>query len=110
VCPVQHILREPLVDQPPLEEEADDGRAEVRAELVQVEGGHVHEVPLVVEAAFQEEGVEVGIPPPTARIPWVCGSRFGTRFIPGVAGSSRYCVFPVIGSSQSSSSILGEDT
>jgi hypothetical protein len=62
VCPVTHILREPLVDQPPLEEKADDGRAEVLTELRQVEGGHVHETPVAVEAAFQEDGVEVGVP------------------------------------------------
>lgn len=43
----------------------------------------MHESPLPIESALKEDAVEMGIEPPAAKIPWVCGSRFTTRFIPG---------------------------
>ena len=51
--------------------------------------GNEEEPVMAIETAFPHNGMPVGVPPPTARIPWVCGSRFTTRFIPFMGGNSR---------------------
>jgi hypothetical protein len=46
-----------------MEEEGDHGRAEVSGELGEIEGGNMNESSLAIEAAFQEDAVEVGVEP-----------------------------------------------
>ena len=70
----------------------------------------MHESSLAIEASLQEDGVQVGIEPPAPRIPWVCGSRFTTHFIPGMGGNLRCCARRVTERERSSSLIRTVDT
>jgi hypothetical protein len=63
VCPAQHDPGQPFVEEGALQEEGDHAGAEVLTELGQIEGRHMDEPPLPVESAFEENGVQVRIPP-----------------------------------------------
>jgi len=63
VRPAQHVPGQPFVEQSALEKEGDHAGAEVLAEPVQIEAWHMDEPPLPVESAFEENGVQVRIPP-----------------------------------------------
>ena len=75
VCPGKHIPGEPVVDELTLDEQADNGGAEILVELCEIARGlsqvsdlvpperHMNERSLSIKAAFQKGSVEVGIPP-----------------------------------------------
>jgi hypothetical protein len=62
VCPVEHILGEPLVQELALQEERDDPLAEAGAHLRQIDLWDVDESGLAVKASLQEQAVPMGIP------------------------------------------------
>ena len=63
VSPREHAPGQPLADERALEEEGDHGSAEVSGEPGEIEGGDMNESTLAIEAAFQENAVEVGVEP-----------------------------------------------
>ena len=63
VCPVQHVLREPLVQELALQEEGDHSLTVATAHLLEIHIGDVDEPALGVEASLEEQAVPVGVPP-----------------------------------------------
>jgi len=63
VRPLDHVLGQPLVQELTLQEERDDPLAEAGAHVGQIDGGHVDESAVRVEATFQEQPVPMGVPP-----------------------------------------------
>jgi hypothetical protein len=57
VGPLEHAPGQPLVDERALEEEGNDGSAEVSDEPGEIKGGGVNESPLAIETAFHTGAV-----------------------------------------------------
>jgi hypothetical protein len=62
VCPLDHALGQPLVQELAFQKECDDPLAEARAHLAQIDGRDVDESALSVKPFLHEQAVPVGIP------------------------------------------------
>ena len=60
---LEHVLREPLVQELALQEEGDHPLTEAAAHLLEIDRGDVDEPALRVEASLEEQAVPVGMEP-----------------------------------------------